>query len=97
MSGSFFLGTGHVSGSSEMEYFFFKENKVGKKLKSVKAKNTYIRETDNQKPCLIYRYDEYKMTGIFNWLFGDWTYRLKKDNVVVVPKDTVKIEYNVDI
>lgn len=80
-----------------MKYYFFKKNKLGKKLNSIKAENVYIRETDDKKPCLIYRYGETKMQGVFKWLFGEFTTTNVKDKILVVPSNTIKIEYNVDI
>lgn len=80
-----------------MKYYFFKKNKLGKKLNSIDADKVYIRETNDQKPCLIYRYGVTEMTGIFKWLFGTFHSESVKDKILVVPEDTVKIEYNVDI
>jgi len=96
--GGFILGFGYVNGKSEqkMNYYYFKVNDLGKKLEKTDT-DVYIRETDKIKPCLIYKYQETSNTGFFKWLFGEDIMRGKTDTILVVPTNTVKIEYNVDI
>ena len=97
--GHFILGIGNISGETEqeMKYYYFKSNKKGKKLKSVNANNVYIRETDEQKPCLIKEYEEQEFTGFLKFMFGACNNRVEKNKILVVPTNTIKIEYNVDI
>ena len=99
MHGHFILGFGSVSSKTEqeMKYYYFKSNKKGKQLKSVKASNVYIRETDKQKPCLIKEYEEKEFTGFFKFMFGTCNNKVEKNKILVVPTNTIKIEYNVDI
>ena len=99
MHGHFILGFGSVSGKTEqeMKYYYFKSNKKGKQLKSVEASNVYIRETDKQKPCLIKEYEEKEFTGFFKFMFGTCNNKVEKNKILVVPTNTIKIEYNVDI
>lgn len=99
MHGYFVLGFGSVSGKTEqeMKYYYFKSNKKGKKLKSIKANDVYIRETDKQKPCLIQECEEKEFTGFFKFMFGNWHEKVETNKILVVPTNTIKIEYNVDI
>lgn len=99
MQGQFILGFGSVSSKTEqeMKYYYFKSSKKGKQLKSVKASNVYIRETDKQKPCLIKEYEEKEFTGFFKFMFGTCNNKVEKNKILVVPTNTIKIEYNVDI
>lgn len=97
--GAFILGTGGFSGSTntELKYYFFRENENGKKLESISGENVYIRETNEQEPCYIKKYSITKDVGFFKWLWGDMEYKHLKAKILVVPTDTIKIDYNIDI
>ena len=100
--GAFVLGCGFVNSDSktDLKYYYFKVNDIGKQLESITINNysdTYIRETDDIEPCLIYRYEKRKNTGFCKWLFGDMETENKTAEILVVPTETIKIEYNVDI
>lgn len=100
--GAFVLGCGFVGSDSDtdLKYYYFKINDIGKKLESITIdnnSNTYIRETDDTEPCLIYRYEKRKDTGFCKWLFGGIEMEHKVAEILVVPTNTIKIEYNVDI
>lgn len=100
--GAFVLGFGYVNGGStdEMKYYYFKVNDLGKKLESITVNedsNTYIRETDEMEPCLIYRYAETVNKGFYKWLFGEDKTTRQIAEILVVPSNTIKIEYNVEI
>lgn len=101
-NGAFILGFGYINSSTkeEMKYYYFKVNDIGKKLETIEITNnsdTYIRETDEIKPCLIYRYQETLNKGFWKWLFGENRQSTKIAEILVVPKNTIKIEYNVEI
>lgn len=101
-NGAFILGFGYVNSQTkeEMKYYYFKVNDIGKKLETIEIINnydTYIRETDEIEPCLIYRYQKTENKGFFKWLFGKCENETKIAEILVVPSNTIKIEYNVDI
>ena len=101
-NGAFILGFGYVNSQTkeEMKYYYFKVNDIGKKLETIEISNnsdTYIRETDEIEPCLIYRYQKTENKGFFKWLFGKCENETKIAEILVVPSNTIKIEYNVDI
>lgn len=101
INGTFILGCGSVSGGSNatMKYYYFKCNEFGKALETLNAANgdIYIRETDDQEPCLIQVYDVFKSNPWYNFLFGEFERKEPKCKVLVVPINTIKIDYNVDI
>ena len=101
-NGAFVLGFGYINSNTkeEMKYYYFKVNDIGKKLETIEITNnsdTYIRETDEIEPCLIYRYQETINKGFWKWLFGENRHSDKIAEILVVPKNTIKIEYNVEI
>lgn len=87
----------HGGSSSTIKYYFFRSDENGKILQSIDGTNVYIRETDEQEPCFIIKKHTIKNTGIFEWLFGPDERKEDGPKILVVPKDTVKIDYNVDI
>lgn len=106
LSGSFILGSGYVSGSRsiELQYIFFANTEHGKQLKTVKGTNLYIRETDEETPKLINI--KTKIRRKANWIDQLWGHNkgeeivygtLDKGQILVVPTNTIKIEYNVEI
>lgn len=97
--GSFILGYGGISGSSSstIKYYFFRSDENGKKLESVDGTDVYIRENNEQEPCYIIKKYIVKNTGIFEWLFGEDEHKVDGTKILVVPENTVKIEYNIDI
>ena len=97
---SFILGCGSTNGklSNESNYYFFSINDYGKKLESLNAKgNVYIRETDDEKPHLEIVYKEKYFSGWMEKLFWRTQETEEVGKILVVPTDTIKIEYNVDI
>jgi hypothetical protein len=98
ISGGFILGFGYVKGESEQKinYYYFKVNDIGKKLEKSDT-DVYIRETNNIQPCLIYKYQETKNQGFWEWFFGEHLISTKEATILVVPENTIKIEYNVDV
>lgn len=99
-SGMFILGCGGFSGNNNnsIKYYYFRTNEYGKKLESIDGTNIYIKETNEQKPCLIHVYETLQIEdGFFRWFFGDETTNHLKEKILVVPENTIKIDYNVDI
>lgn len=99
INGSFLLGFGYVSGSSseKMKYYYFRTDENGKKLESIDGTDIYIKETNEESPCLVYKYQECVNKGFWKWLFGEEKNKYIDAKILVVPEDTIKIEYNVDI
>lgn len=100
--GAFVLGCGFVSSDSDtnLKYYYFKVNDIGKQLESIEIdnySNTYIRETNDVEPCLIHRYQKRRFTGFYKWFLGDSETEHTVAEILVVPTNTIKIEYNVDI
>ena len=98
VKGAFILGCGYIDGGTEqkMKYYYFEVTNRGKKLASTDT-NVYIRETDETSPCLIYEKSKTHFTGAFQWLFGENENERINAEILVVPNNTIKIEYNVDI
>lgn len=101
-NGAFVLGFGYINSDSKdnIKYYYFKVDELGKKLETLEITNysdIYIRETDDTEPCLIYVYEETEHNKFFKWLLGNHIYTNKTSEVLVVPKNTIKIEYNVEI
>lgn len=108
LTGAFLLGSGFVSGSSEttkeMYYVFFANTKYGKQLQTIKGTNIYIKETDEESPKLIKIMEKGQRKA--NWIDVLWghehgetieTVAHEKGQILVVPTNTVKIDYNVEI
>lgn len=101
-NGAFILGFGYIDSETKenITYYYFKVDKLGKKLETINIDNyseTYIRETNDIKPCLIYVYEKYENVGVFKFLLGKKEYESKVAEVLVVPENTIKIEYNVEV
>lgn len=101
-TGRFILGFGSINSTTteKIKYYYFKVDGIGKQLETINVNNfsnTYIRETDDIKPCLIHRYQVTKNTGFFKWLFGESEKEALIAEVLVVPTNTIKIEYNVEV
>lgn len=105
LEGAFILGTGAVHGGSttELQYVFFANTQYGKQLTTVKGTNVYIRETDEETPKLIsIKKKKYKKA---NWLDKLWDSSqetiefgiIEEGKILVVPTNTIKIDYNVEI
>lgn len=101
LSGSFILGCGSVEGktSSKIKYYFFKETENGKSLESIVGENSevYIQETNDMQPCLIKEYSIKRQNRLFEVLF--WKEEIKEElrTILIVPENTIKIEYNVEV
>ncbi len=95
----FFLGFGYVNGNTieTMKYYYFRVDENGKKLESIDGTNIYIRETNEQEPCLIIKKKEMINVGFWAWLWGEDKMIIDGEKILVVPEDTVQIEYNVNI
>lgn len=101
LSGSFILGCGTIENksSSTIKYYFFKETENGKSLESIVGENSevYIQETNDMQPCLIKEYNIKRQNRLFEILF--WKEEIKEElrTILVVPENTIKIEYNVEV
>lgn len=101
ISGTFILGCGNINGSKidKMKYYYFKVNEYGKALEELEAASSeiYLRESD-ETPCLIQVWDIYKTCKLYKTLFGkDLEVKKEKCKILVVPENTIKIDYNVEI
>ena len=96
----FILGVSHLQGgsNSSFKYYFFKITDKGKMLSSVLATDTYIKETNKEKPSYYEVVTERKNTELSQKLFGDlFNMAINKKYILVVPENTIQIEYNIDI
>ena len=100
-SNSFVLGCGILKNSSttKIKYYFFKETTKGKILKSIVAENSnvYIKETNERNPCLMKEYKIKKQNKLFELLFWKMDLKTEKSTILIVPENTIKIEYNVEV
>lgn len=101
-NGAFILGFGYVNSDTKetIKYYYFKVDEIGKKLETLEITNNidvYIRETNEIEPCYLYIYEIRKPNSFWKWFLGDFENENKIADVLVVPENTIKIEYNVEI
>lgn len=100
--GVFVLGIGYAESEENKieKYYYFKVTEYGKQLESVNINDTqlYIKETNEKEPCLVHIYEK---ETVNNWFyknfFGSSESKTLKAKQLIVPENTIKIEYNVDI
>lgn len=105
LNGNFILGIGYVNGSSadKLQYVFFANTKYGKQLKTTDTKKIYLRETNDEEPKIInIKRKTVRKTNFIDTLWGNKNKEeIMEDTVVgqivVVPTNTIKIDYNVEI
>lgn len=100
IQGAFILGCGYIDAetTSEMKYYYFMVDEYGKKLESISGNDVYIRETSETEPCLIKTYVNYEFNDFFKWFLGENGFtKTEIKNILVVPENTIKIDYNVEI
>ena len=105
LKGCFVLGTGSLNGgnSKELKYIYFANTEYGKQLKSVGINKVYIKETDDEAPKYVKIIQRvYRDVTWVDKLFGhkDKTIELNSKEtgeILVVPTNTIKIEYNIEI
>ncbi|MBR2507690.1 MAG: hypothetical protein IKB70_12585 [Bacilli bacterium] len=105
IEGAFILGTGVVQGgsSTDLQYIFFANEQYGKRMVTLKGTNVFLRETDTETPKLISV--KRKRIKEANWLDKLWDNSqdiiefgtIEEGKVLVVPTNTIKIDYNVEI
>lgn len=102
--GSFILGCGTITGqtSQQLQYVFFSNEEYGKQLQTLPLNGTYLKETDDETPQVIeLRTVIKKKVTIIDELWGkneDYEVGLEKTKyILVVPTNTIKIDYNVEI
>ena len=108
LNGGFILGTGRVSGSNNATYVSYAKYPQGIKRIEVNANNAYIIETNNEQPHIKnFEYRTVSSEVRSKWLInkneniGKWrrnngrSYYLK-NIVIVVPKNTVIHNFNIE-
>lgn len=105
IEGAFILGTGAVQGGSttDLQYVFFANEQYGKRMVTLKGSNVYLKETDTETPKLVSI--KRKRIKKANWLDKLWDSSqdiiefgiIEEGKVLVVPTNTIKIDYNVEI
>lgn len=105
INGAFILGTGTIVGSnsSNIQYVFFANTDYGKQMRTTDTNTVYLKETDEEEPKLInIKEKKVRKTNWIDYLWGNKedekvvTDELK-GQTLVVPTNTIKIEYNVKI
>lgn len=105
LSEKFILGTGKISGSSntELKYVFFANTQYGKQLMTTNTKNIYLKETDDETPKIIeIRQKTVRKTNWIDYLWGTKEEEVLDSDelvgeIVIVPTNTIKIDYNIKI
>lgn len=99
VQGCFILGTGAASTyKNSPKYYFFFDTDKGKILQSTETDNVYIKETNDEAPNHKTIYKKTTFSGFPKILFGTWLDKdVKFGEILVVPENTIKIDYNVDI
>lgn len=105
IKGTFILGTGTVGGSksTKIQYVFFANTDYGKQLRTTDTQKIYLKETDEEEPKLISI--RQKRVRKLNWIDHLWGHTGEEEvstdilvgQTLVVPTNTIKIEYNVEI
>ena len=105
LNGHFILGTGYINGSNKdkLQYVFFANTEYGKQLKTTDTNNIYLRETDDEEPKIInIKQKRIRKTNFIDLLWGNKNEEeIVRDDlvgqIVVVPTNTIKIDYNIEI
>lgn len=105
INGAFILGTGTVSSSNnpKIQYVFFANTDYGKQLRTTDTQKIYLKETDKEEPKLINI--RQKRVRKLNWIDYLWGNKNEEKimtdiltgQILIVPTNTIKIEYNVEI
>lgn len=105
-NGIFVLGCGSFNAKTEteMNYYYFKNCEYGAMLETSPMAETYVREKDDVTPSLIWIMEERLYKGhpkLAKWFpfveAEDRKEAIKQANILEVPVNTIKIEYNVDV
>lgn len=102
--GVFVLGCGTINSSAnrEMKYVYVSDEEYGKQIQTLEIRNTYLKETDEETPKLIERTKVVKRkNNIIDYL---WNNKQEESvmltsierNILVVPKNTIKVNYNIE-
>lgn len=102
-TGAFILGTGSVGSSQSMKYVFFINDENGKQLKTINAEGVYLIETNQETPKLQEEVKQFVRKT--NWIDTLWGTTEKEKimletiekQTLIIPENTIKIEYNVEI
>jgi hypothetical protein len=88
ISGSFFIGSGYVSG--EPYYFVFLENNGGKTIRKIKMDGLTVTETDKEKP---YYEITYKRNKASFWIPRWWRETRYLGERIVIPSNSIIINF----
>lgn len=98
--GSFILGTGEIK-NDYIVYYFLRKGEYGYTIDSIKPKyawhKIYIQESDEETPKVKHVYEKKYYTGKYEKWLGKGEVEEFKATVIVVPKNTIKLQYNVDL
>lgn len=105
LNGAFILGSGTIKGSktSKPQYIFFSNTEYGKQLRTTDTNTIYLRETDDEEPKLInIRQKRIRKLNWIDYLWGNKAEEeivndMLKGQILIVPTNTIKIEYSVEI
>lgn len=102
LHGTFILGCGTVDGQnkSTTTFAFFSNTKYGKQLQTLSNSDeveVFVQETDDEEPCLKTIYKKKYFTGILEKLYGRAERNDETGKILVVPTNTIKVNYNVDL
>lgn len=101
-NGVFVLGLGYVeSGSVEKSvYYFIADEQHGKRIKSLEEGDgkVYVYEDNTQTPKVQKIYGKYKCNAFWKFIFGFDEQTIETGDIrIVVPENTVKVDYNVSL
>jgi len=88
VSGSFFIGSGYVSG--EPYYFVFLENNGGKTIKKIKMDGLTVTETDKEKPYYEITFKRNKATF---WIPIWWRETRYLGERIVIPSNSIIVNF----
>lgn len=96
ISGSWVLGSGHIN--SEMYYFYYIKGEYGYKIEKIKAQNVEVveREDDEQVGYIVEKRKALKEDN-FWFSIGDGLLEENRTTIIVVPKGTIQVLYNVSL
>ena len=90
--GSFFLGSGSVSGKAK--YYYISDYKEGKKIYSIDLNKAYVVESNDKIPCI----EVYKSQFTNEWLRKHFI-NVHEENAykIIIPVGSIKYNFNVDL
>lgn len=93
VSGLFFLGSGSISSSEDLEYTFIYKTEKGMTVGERRAKSVYIDYISLDETPRLVTYSNRYVSPFWDWLLGDWN----QWEVFYIPKGSITTEFSIDL